>query len=1461
MANDPEINIDITIGHAKLASQAKKAGKTIGEIGKAALSASGNATSLSKAFTEFGNSGKSLPALRYALYDIRNTLLGISLAFGAAAIGPVKFSIDYERAFANVIRTNELGEDSAKQLRKQLQTITETTPISWADITNIAALAGQLGVAEKYVAGFTETVAKFSATTDLTVDAAATAFGRLNQLIEGVDGNFESLGSSILAVGVDSVATESQIVAVSTQIAAMGNLAGLTAPEIVGLSGAMASVGIKPELARGNITRLFSEIGKSAVTGGREVEEFGRLTGRSADDFVSDWQTQPGRVIQDFFDGINDEGPRAERTLRELGITSVRDIPAILRLAQTSDEVRRLIALSSDEFLRGSKINQQYGVISQTTGAQLDRLAQNFQTLGAAFGDGVGPLGSFVSLLNDVVQGITRFTQTGFGQVVAAGVIIVSLFIAAFTGLVAIVAGTAASILALRFAVQKLGFDSLGAAAKVAVSNKSIDALGVKSRFATIGLLALSAAVKSLLIATGVGIVLLALGAIFASYGSKTSEASSKTKELYGDLEALNTAIQKDTEAFDKNTGKMKDGTEALKVYSREVTITKESLIGALDEANEFAAGADTVTAAVEGSTGAIEEQTRVLDENAVAYFKNQMLKDSDVVDLFADSGFQEAAFAAGVTVDELIAAGISGEGGAIVAAINEQLEIGLTELENQRDIIRQTQGDAGPEYAAATQAIKARKDMIESTTEVIGDHTKEQYEQVKADEAVTKATEFSNGAQQDAKTYIDLTDESVKILMDDLFGLENANKKTAGAFADLGEEFAGLDGDSLTAQGAIQGVIASVLAGTPDAEQQIINLAQSLLIMESAGVVSSVTLALVQDAIDGVALSAGIGTERVTELLSLGGTRGSLDGASDALAAGMDRVGKSAGGAAKKVKTLNEQFDDLVDSMFEATNLGRDTEEAIFDLGEAFGETGDEALYASEEMQDAIGSILAQSGSAEEGVANLASLFAGLASTVGGQAAPALQVLRQAISQVAAQFGITEAAAQSFINTAGGGIATINFDNFNRGIRAARQEVRTLLDFAGDLENVFSRAFDLRFATTFDIDNIADAWQNLSETVEDARYQVEELLASQQDLGADRALKEYFLSVAEAYGDTLRAAQLRKELSELNRDDAKAARDLAEAQQVSGGVLTGDGAGARANRGALLGLVQEYQGYIATLAESGASQDELREATEKARRQFTEQARELGFQEDVVQQYAAAFDDVRTAIDNVPRNITVEANVNPALQALNELNASLQKQISAANDLNRALNQPVTTPSGGGGNGGPGTTPSKPAFTQPGFRPTPLRPGGSRTPVGDVLFGRVSRITITPKTVQFVSPRTIDRGFSDGGFTGRGGMMQPAGVVHKGEYVVPQKYVNQSTGLPDANFLAQLQNGMRSFSAGSTPSGGGGNDGGTMMVELSPFDRKLLADAGNVQLRLNGKVVAEATNRSNVVDAQRGAN
>src|SRR5690606_25102529 len=49
---------------------------------------------------------------------------------------------------------------------------------------------------------------------------------------------------------------------------------------------------------------------------------------------------------------------------------------------------------------------------------------------------------------------------------------------------------------------------------------------------------------------------------------------------------------------------------------------------------------------------------------------------------------------------------------------------------------------------------------------------------------------------------------------------------------------------------------------------------------------------------------------------------------------------------------------------------------------------------------------------------------------------------------------------------------------------------------------------------------------------------------------------------------------------------------------------------------------------------------------------------------------------------------------------------------------------------------------------------------------------------------------------FASGGYTGRGGKYEPAGIVHRGEYVIPKQYVNQSTGLPYADALGKLVKG-----------------------------------------------------------------
>ncbi|MCK9599197.1 MAG: phage tail tape measure protein, partial [Sphaerochaeta sp.] len=300
---------------------------------------------------------QNLPRLRYALYDVSTTLAiagAAMLGLGAASLGT---AIKMDREFADVVRTtgtylDETGLATAR-LRNSFDDLFASLPASWSELTEIGTLAGQLNIASEDVAEFTKLVTMFAATTDVSVEQSATAFGRLAELLDVPADQYENLGSSILAVGVNSIATETEIVSLSTQIASIGNFAGFSADEVFGLSAALASLGTKPELARGTITRLFTNIANAIGTGGERLELFGRVSGMTAEQFAQAWEDDAGGALQAFIAGLGRveiSGGNVIETLRALGIASVRDVPTILKLAQNHELLAEQMQIAADGF-------------------------------------------------------------------------------------------------------------------------------------------------------------------------------------------------------------------------------------------------------------------------------------------------------------------------------------------------------------------------------------------------------------------------------------------------------------------------------------------------------------------------------------------------------------------------------------------------------------------------------------------------------------------------------------------------------------------------------------------------------------------------------------------------------------------------------------------------------------------------------------------------------------------------------------------------------------------------------------------------------------------------------------------------------------------------------------------------------------------------------------------------------
>lgn len=392
---------------------------------------------------------------------------------------------------------------------------------------------------------------------------------------------------------------------------------------------------------------------------------------------------------------------------------------------------------------------------------------------------------------------------------------------------------------------------------------------------------------------------------------------------------------------------------------------------------------------------------------------------------------------------------------------------------------------------------------------------------------------------------------------------------------------------------------------------------------------------------------------------------------------------------------------------------------------------------------------------------------------------------------------------------------------NVGNAAGGAGRQVRTLVDYANDLSSVINRAFDIRFKSTLAMDDVLDSWDDLSQRIRDARIEI-------QQLTADRSIKEYFLAVAEAYGDELRAGVLRGEIAELNEQ-------IAETQADASTELVGNSKAARQNRAVITGLVSQYADYITALAEGGADQATLNAAIAKSRAEFLAQAQALGFSNAQLQPYVASFNDMAIAVARVPRNVTVTANVNPAIQALNEFVARAR---SAGGAAGTAFGEAYSDALKKQARGAAILASIQSALA---IASNPAEPASRRVLYSD----RANALSKLYNSGQYYT----------GGYTGRGGKYDPAGIVHRGEFVVPKEGVNQATGLPKPGYMNALGSQMPASRPSGSYAGGGYVNGGGMMVSLSPQDRALLRQigaSGDIVVAVDSMEIARASNAGN---------
>lgn len=496
-----------------------------------------NATTSASAAASQTKFTTSLNSTRYALYDVSRTLLIAGAALLAFGLAPTKVAIDFQREFANVQRT---VTGAGQGIKDQLKDLSTQIPATFKDLTEIATLGGQLGIAKDSIVAFTSTVAKLTATTNLTAEVAGTALGRFQSFGLVTSNQFDRLASAILKVGVNSVATESQIVTIATRIAGVGKSAGLSAQTLVGYAGALASVGVQTFAASGSTIRLVQKMQAAVNSGGTSLATFAKVAGVSTEEFRKAFGTEKfNPIFQSFIENLGNvqrTGKDVNLILQDLGLSGAIDSRTFTQLAAAGKTVSQAFSDANTGFKDASTLNEQYGRIAATTASKITELGNSILNLLDTIGSQTsGPVGDFVGFLIDLTKQLSAFLSTPIGQNLA----LLATGFSVLAGIVLLVGSAAArataSFIGLTTAIIGMDTEAAKGVGIFAALNAELAASNPLGAKAAAGMNLFTAAIKTASAAFVVGALSLGLGQLVDSvrvWTGQREQANTMTKTL-----------------------------------------------------------------------------------------------------------------------------------------------------------------------------------------------------------------------------------------------------------------------------------------------------------------------------------------------------------------------------------------------------------------------------------------------------------------------------------------------------------------------------------------------------------------------------------------------------------------------------------------------------------------------------------------------------------------------------------------------------------------------------------------------------------------------------------------------------------------------------------------------------------------------------------------------------------------
>lgn len=427
---------------------------------------------------EFGNKVTNVSNKIDGLGTTLTTRLTLPIvAIGTTFINSAK---EFETAFTGVIKTVDATEEQLKSLKQGIKDMAEEVPSSTTEIAAVAEAAGQLGIQTDNILNFTKAMIDLGNSTNLTAEEAASQLAKFANITNMSQKNFDKLGSSIVDLGNNFATTEADIVNMAMRLAGAGAQVGLTEGEILGLATALSSVGIEAEMGGSAISKamvkmenavelggnklqkvlkqtgmslqnlelmsandskgfreLSQSIGitstelKQLITAGTNLEDFAKVSGKTAEEFKKDWKDNAADALSSFIQGLSkaeEKGDSAIAMLSEMGLTEVRLRDSLLRAANAENLFNSAIETGTKSFEENVALTNEANKRYETLESRIKTTGNKFKNLATNMGDKLTPTANkLLDKVDDLIDKFDDLSEEEIENIIKTGALVASI--------------------------------------------------------------------------------------------------------------------------------------------------------------------------------------------------------------------------------------------------------------------------------------------------------------------------------------------------------------------------------------------------------------------------------------------------------------------------------------------------------------------------------------------------------------------------------------------------------------------------------------------------------------------------------------------------------------------------------------------------------------------------------------------------------------------------------------------------------------------------------------------------------------------------------------------------------------------------------------------------------------------------------------------------------------------------